>query len=580
MSSYFFISKCFFLALLFPLLVIAGPVDSTLITTFERSHGTKSTTVDECFTYYAMLSSRYPQLVNLVQGDEQPFPIVIVHRSSDLVNPVRIMINNGIHPGEPDGVDATMMLVREICTGKVKLPASVELRIIPFYNTAGGKRRGNYSRVNQNGPEEYGFRANGQNLDLNRDFVKMDAEETRWFRRTFWLGNNPPDIFIETHVSNGADYRHTLTLLPTQPDQLGGVQGAYLRTQLVPGINALLQKKKIETCPYVHDFKETPDSGWVAFFDSPRFSSGYASMFNCMAILTETHMLKPFKDRVEQTYEFLKSLIEYCDAHNEAILGLRSQHPKYTMGMPLSWKVDSSKFSVIPFKGYTASYKPSEVSGASRLYYDRAKPYTRQVRYYEYYQPTISVEIPVAYLVPLSYSKLLDNLKCSGALQDKNDTRVLENDTTLQVEVYTIDSFKTLTRPYEGHYLHYGTRVTKAMKNVFIPGGTYMLIKLTPIQAKYLMNTLEPSAPDSYFNWNFFDGILQQKEGFSDYVFEDLAVEWLKKNPELKRVLEEKKKSDPSFASYPAVQLEWVYKNSPYYENTVNQYPVFRILKR
>jgi len=155
----------------------------------------------------------------------------------------------------------------------------------------------------------------------------------------------------------------------------------------------------------------------------------------------------------------------------------------------------------------------------------------------------------------------------------------LEKDQTFEVELYRIADYKTGERPYEGHYLHRNIEVEKFTQNRIYKKGDFIIYANQPSN-RYIVETLEPTAPDSYFAWNFFDGILQQKEYFSPYVFEDLAVEILEKNPDLKTQLEEKKKSDPDFAKNGYAQLDFVYKNSEHYEPTHQIYPVGRLMKK
>ena len=88
---------------------------------------------------------------------------------------------------------------------------------------------------------------------------------------------------------------------------------------------------------------------------------------------------------------------------------------------------------------------------------------------------------------------------------------------------------------------------------------------------------LEPTGDDSFFAWNFFDGILQQKEGYSDYRWDDVAADILKANPAVKLELEKKKKTDTAFAVNASAQLNWIYKKSAYYEPAHLRYPVYRI---
>jgi len=211
------------------------------------------------------------------------------HRMHKLV----ILINNGIHPGEPDGIDASMMLLRDLAIGKIKAPANIVLAVIPIYNVGGSLNRSGFTRVNQNGPISYGFRGNAQNLDLNRDFVKSDSKEAVSFAKIFHLTH--PDIFIDNHVSDGADYQYTMTLLTTQHDKLGGPIGQYLHEKFEPSIYQSMASKNMDITPYVNFEEGNPEKGWNFYYRySPRYSTGYAALFQTMAFMPETHMLKPF----------------------------------------------------------------------------------------------------------------------------------------------------------------------------------------------------------------------------------------------------------------------------------------------
>ena len=187
----------------------------------------------------------YPLHLVLVSNDGK-FDPEVWHKQTKVV----ILINNGIHPGEPDGIDASMMLVRDIVNNKIKLPDNVVLAIIPVYNIGGCLNRNSYSRANQNGPVSYGFRGNAQNLDLNRDFTKYDTKNARSFATIFHYLN--PDIQIDNHVSDGADYQYTMTLLTTQYDKLGADLGYWLKDKFEPQLYKGMSEKKWEMTPYVN----------------------------------------------------------------------------------------------------------------------------------------------------------------------------------------------------------------------------------------------------------------------------------------------------------------------------------------
>lgn len=199
-----------------------------------------------------------------------------------------------------------MALVRDFCTQPARLAAlgDTVFLFIPIYNVDGCLNRQNTSRVNQLGPEQFGFRANCRNLDLNRDFIKCDSLAAQAFNRFFTAWS--PDVMVDTHTSNGADYQYTMTLIHTQTDKLGEGLGSFLRDTMLPAIYADMNRRGCPTCPYVNPVKATPDDGIEDFLEVPRFSTGYAALHHTIGFMPETHMLKPFADR----YAAMRALVE------------------------------------------------------------------------------------------------------------------------------------------------------------------------------------------------------------------------------------------------------------------------------
>lgn len=561
---------------------VAADVDTTFITPFERSGGKQSATYAEVTAFYKRLRMTF-NTVNL--GEMGPadngYPLQYIAYTNDgkfdkdeirKSGKLVILINNAIHAGEPDGVDASMMLLRDAATGKLRIPDSVLLVVVPVFNIGGFLNRNSYSRANQNGPESYGFRGSARNLDLNRDFIKCDAAETMGLEDLFTKMN--PDIFVDNHVSNGADYQHIMTLLATQHDKLGGESGAFMYNTLTPALYKDMKDKGYDMVPYVNDFSNTPDRGWREFYESPRFASGYAALFQTMAYVPETHMLKPFNERVVATYELMISIIKMGSINRSAIKAARANDRKALLKkkeFALDWRVDTTRCDSVVFKGYEAGYKPSEVSGLPRLYYDRSKPFTKTVPHYNHYLPTNTVTAPKAYIIPKAWTPLIVLFRANGVRMQR-----ITFDSAMTVTAYHIDNYETSPRPYERHYLHKNIQVTPYKTKIRFTQGDY-IVWLEQSAKRYLIETLEPTAPDGFFAWNFFDGILQQKEYYSAYVFEDLAADMLKKDPALKQKLDEKRKADAAFAADANAQLDFVYRNSPYYEPEHLRYPVYRL---
>ncbi len=543
-------------------------------TPYEMGNGNQTTTYSEMVEFYDNLAKNFKTITvkNFGTDDNgEPIKVVIFNNSKDKNTPV-ILINNGIHPGEPDGIDATMMMMRDYATGKLSVK-NLKIVAVEAYNISGMLRRGKFSRANQNGPEEYGFRGNARNYDLNRDFIKNDTENAKAFQQIFQ--HFKPIYFIDNHVSNGADYQYLFTYISTNKERLGKALGTYFNEKMQPEILQTIEKKGILTTPYVNIHGDSPDEGFPAFMDSPRYATGYTTLFNTMGTVAETHMLKPYKDRVRATYENMLSSINYTSKNSKEIKklvdeSLKDYQPKKKYA--IQWKLDSMKFQMIDFKGYEAGKKTSEVSGQPRLFYDKSKPFIRKVKFYDQYKPTKEVAIPSYYIIPKSENKVLEYLR-----RNNIEMKELQQDSTILAEQYRIADYKTVKNPYEGHYLHFNTDVKADLKNAKFKKGDF-LISTKQNGVKYLIETLEPEATDSFFNWNFFDGILGQKEYFSDYVFEDTAAELLKNNQVLRTAFEMEKIANPEFAKDGKAQIDWIYRHSDYYEGSVGLYPIYRIL--
>lgn len=566
------------LTLLLPLFVCSQPV----VTRFEQTNGRETPAYQEIIAWWTMMDVRFATIKVLTMGPTDagfPLHLVIVSndRDFDLTSLRRknkriILVNNGIHPGEPDGIDASMLLVRDIVTKKKSLPDNVVLAIIPVYNIGGCLNRSSWYRTGQNGPAAFGSRGNSQNLDLNRDFIKCDSKEARSFAGIFHICD--PDVFVDNHVSNGADYQHIMTLLTTQHNKLGGIMGSYLHDVFEPGLYALMKEKGYDLVPYVDFNGNTPEAGMTAYFDGPRYSSGYAALWHSFAFVPETHMLKPYAQRVQSTYALMECIIAFTSRNSATIHRLRQQTKetvKQQTGFPISWQPDTTRHEQVQFKGYAAGYKPSEVSGLQRLYYDRNKPYEKSIAYYNTYTARTTVTKPVAYIIPQGWWKVIELLKLNRVTM-----RAFTKDTTVTVSVYHIGDYKTMPRQYEMHHLNTGVRVRSETQNMTFRKGDYY-IPMNQVANRFLMEVLEPQADDSYLAWNYFDAILDRKEGFSAYAFEDIAAQYLKEHPGLQQQLDARKASDTAFARNGYAQLDFIYRHSPYFEPEYLRYPVYRV---
>ncbi len=550
-------------------------------TYFEVTEEQETPPYDEVISFYKELAREFSSVnIQTIGETDSGYPLHIVTYNPEAdfnfqrlrEDKLILLINNGIHPGESDGIDASMLLFRDFAMEKIAAPEGTVVVTIPVYNIGGALNRNSSTRVNQNGPKEYGFRGNARNYDLNRDFIKNDTKNARSFARIYHLVQ--PDVFIDTHVSNGADYQYTLTHLFTQHDKLGGELGTFVNSTFRPELEVALSEEGWDMTPYVNVFNRPPQEGFSEFFDHPRYSTGYTALWHTLGFMIETHMLKPYPKRVWGTYEVLRQAIALSDQHKDTIKELRLKMRDMVQSIshyPIRWALDSTKISRLNFKGYESERVTSAVTGLDRLKYDRAKPYTTYVAFYDGYKAVDSIAIPKGYIVPKGWEHILELMRTNGI-----ESQLINKDTLMELEVYSIDSFGTYSSAYEGHYPHYNTRVISGLQHIEIQAGDQFIPADQP-GIRYLLETLEPGANDSFFNWNFFDAILQQKEGFSPYVFEDLAFEFLQSNDSIAKSFEQKKEEDEAFRNNAYAQLKWIYERTDHYEKAHRQYPVYRV---
>jgi hypothetical protein len=443
--------------------------------------------------------------------------------------------------------------------------------IIPVYNIGGALQRNSDSRANQNGPEEYGFRGNAKNLDLNRDFIKADALNTFAFIEIFQRWQ--PHIFVDTHTSNGADYQPNMTLVSTLNERLHPLQGRILGNDLLPQLYRAMKAAGEPMLPYVNTRGITPEAGLDGFTDLARYSTGYASLWNCIGFITEAHMLKPYPDRVAATLAFFNALDAILLKNKQTIATIKRAADAQTASsrtFSTRWALSDEADSVM-FHGYRADSLSSSVTGHKRIKYNRDKPFSEKVAYYNTHTSTREYELPGAYIIPRAWREVIARLSANGVQME-----TLKNDTTVEVSAHMVESYKTVNMPYEGHYLHYDIKTSTRKLTLDFRKGDLM-VPCNQAANRYLAHVFDPSSDDSFFAWGFFDAVLMQKEYFSDYLFEETAAVLLKRNTMLAKAFDEKKKSDPDFAGNGKAQLDFIYQNSPHFEASYNRIPVYML---
>lgn len=488
-------------------------------------------------------------------------------------NRLGLLINNAIHPGEPCGVDASVAWIRSLLednNARRSVLESMDVVVIPMYNVGGALNRNCCTRTNQDGPEEYGFRGNARNLDLNRDFIKMDSRNAGAFVDLFQAFS--PAVFIDTHTTNGADYPYEMTLISTQPDKAGPVLGSFIREHMEPALYASMEQRGIPTSPYVYSVGETPEEGIVGFLETPRYSTGYAALFGCIGFTAEAHMLKPFPVRVRATQAFIQSVVEFMRMRSDDLKEVRTAEAARWEAIhkaPVRWE-RTEQFTPLPFEGYESRHEISPVTGELRLKYDQSSRWSKEIPFYNHYAPTAETEVPDFWVIPQAWRHVVERLQRNGVVME-----TIAKDTTMLLRAGHIKGFSSSSRPYEGHHMNSLDSVAWSAIPVRLFAGDWM-IPSDQARLRYLCEVLDPRGHDSFFVWNFFDSAMQQKEHFSGYVFEETAAELLESDTLLRASFERAKANDELLRENASAQLNWLYRASPHYEQTVNRYPVYK----
>ncbi|MEP0860383.1 MAG: carboxypeptidase [Ignavibacterium sp.] len=579
--------------ILFALVVYAATfAQNNWTTLFERSGFISTSDYNETMNYFKRLdeASDYADLFGFgrsPQGRDLNCLLVtkenkssIEQRIAEGKNPLEkatVLIINGIHSGEIEGKDASMILLREILITKEKeyLLDSINLLVVPIFSVDGHERKSKYNRINQNGPEEMGWRTTAQNYNLNRDWMKADSPEMQSMLILISTWN--PDFIIDTHTTDGADYQYSVTYQVERFSNIDSQIGSWLSEKFVPYLESKVTEKGFLIFPYVSmkNWSQGLDSGITDWASSPRLSTGYFALRNRPSLLVETHMIKPYKERVFATKAVLETTFEFLKNNSSELISLNQSADKNSVMhfyyaknfLPVKFDL-SEKYDEVLFKGYEYKKEQSEISGSEKIVYTNV-PKEFKVKYYRDVFPTDSIQLPDYYIIPAEWSALVDRMAFHGIKYFKSDY-----DTTVVVERYKFNNVKFANNSYEGRQ-----RVSFDIENfeekLLIPAGSF-IIPTNQRTFRIIAHLLEPKCEDSFVQWGFMNQIFEQKEYFENYVMEKIAEEMLKENPELKREFENKLAEDESFRKNPYERLNFFYKKSPYWDKQFNVYPVMR----
>ncbi|MBU77247.1 MAG: peptidase M14 [Pseudoalteromonadaceae bacterium] len=551
-----------------------------LTTEFELSDGTLSPNYDETMAFVDRLVAANPtqfklktiatssagRAVKMLVANEQG-----LFDAEQLVADTKptIFIQAGIHSGEIDGKDAMFMLLRDIATGKRRdILSKVNILFIPILNVDGHERSSQYNRINQRGPVEMGFRTNGLNLNLNRDYTKLDTPEVRGVMKV--INQFKPDLYVDVHVTDGADYQYDVTYgyNPVFSSESPSVSEA-LDNLFKPVIDAKLEKAGHIPGPlvFVMDKREFKKglAGWVA---TPRFSNGWGDLRSLPTILVENHSLKPYKQRVLGTYVFIDGAIDALAANDKALNEAVRKELDFKPTQLVVERGYAKQPDTIEFKGIAYSRSESALSGQSEVkYLGQPKDYDALPIFWQK-EVKKTVNVPSAFYIPPAYSHIIEKLKLHGIKVDK----VTEN-VSVPLTQAIVKDYSFAKAPFEGRF-----RVDASFDYTKVDSlnmlGWYKVSTEQPY-SELATHLLHPEAPDSFFAWGDFNTIFQRTEYVENYALMPYARQMLKEKPALALEFDQKIREDKQFANDPQARLDWLYERTPFYDQAYLKYPIF-----
>lgn len=490
-------------------------------------------------------------------ADGQPKPVVLVQA--------------GIHSGEIDGKDAGLMLLRDMAFRvKQNLLDKVDLVFVPIFNVDGHERSSPYNRPNQRGPKNMGWRTTAQNLNLNRDYAKLDTPEMQ--AMVGLIRKVDPILYLDLHVTDGTDYQYDITYAFSGWDSRyaqSQAVGRWLDTRFRPQMDVALSKAGHKPFTYISAIdNRNPDKGIYHGADTPRFSTGYGDRVSIPTVLLETHSLKPYRQRVIGTYIFVEQALKSAASDAAAIRqAMNADKAARLTEVTLAWKPDQSKpIKTVDFLGVAYEKFTSPVTGQQEIRW-LGKP-TRERMPVWGEVPSVTVKVPKAWWVPATSPQIIARLKQHGI-----QTETIDAPRTLSLDMVRLNDPK-FGNASEGH-VPLRASFTHQVRQEIMPKGSVRVSADQPLW-RLAAALLEAESPDSFLAWNFFPEILSRTEYIESYVVEPMAQKMIESDPALKAEYEKRLASDPAFAKDGNARLAWFYERSPYYDGRYLLYPVGR----
>ena len=550
-----------------------------LTTDFEISAGVSSPNYADTMAFVDRLVAANPtqfksktigysnskRAINMLIASEQGF-----FDAGQMANSTKptVLIQAGIHAGEIDGKDAMFMLLRDIATGKRRdILKKVNILFIPILNVDGHERSSAFNRINQRGPVKMGFRTNANNLNLNRDFTKLDTPEVKSVLAV--INDYNPNLYIDVHVTDGADYQYDVTYgyNPVFASESPAISDA-LNRYFKPVIDQTLTEQGHIPGPlvFVMDKQEFKSglAGWVA---TPRFSNGWGDLRSLPTILVENHSLKPYKQRVLGTYVFIDGAIEALAAHKDKLANAVKKEQQFVPKQLIVKRGYAEQADYIKFKGIAYSKSMNALSNQQEVSYLGKKQDYDKLPIFWQKEVQHTVEVPKSFFIPPVYTDIIEKLALHGVSINK-----LSGANTQPLKMAKVSQYSFDNAPFEGRFRVSARFDYVPATNVDLDG--WFEVSTQQKAGELAVHLLHPEAPDSFFAWGEFNTIFQRTEYMENYALLPFAEKMLSDDPKLAEAFNKKLKQDKAFATNPEARLNWLYEHSPFYDQAYLKYPI------
>ena len=481
----------------------------------ERSHYLETSTYADVVAFLDSLKVlgapyAFGSIGKTVEGRDIPYVLAsrpLVHTADEARasgKPI-LYVQANIHAGEVEGKEALLALLRDLAFARrPNVLDSVVLIAVPIYNADGNERFGTQEkqRSEQNGPQLVGQRPNAQGLDLNRDYVKAEAPETRASLAMFnaWR----PDLFVDLHTTDGSFHGYALTYSPSLNP--AAPLGDYTRGLLAELRRRMRTRHDFEIFDY-GNFRDafgnevsadTAHTGWYTYDHRPRFGTNYYGLRARISILSEAYSHDPFERRVRSTYAFVQEILSLAAEKGMGVgvpglafdgrVALRSALPATAPAQPVT-------FEVLARTGDSSRTQAGVPRGLRRT----GEMRTRTMPVFDRFVPTLVRPLPQAYLLSPSDTAIVARLRLHGIhVEPATDIRG-------RVEEFVVDSLVRSPRTFQGHH---EVRLEGHWRPAAAPAGPELIVRTGHELAILVMYLLDPESDDGFATWNFFDAQL------------------------------------------------------------------------